>query len=376
LVDTGLVAFVSGLAAFWTVVYLLFGGKRGNLEVKPGYIIYRLGVLMEPMPPGLRARVWRLFGYASFLGLVLSAAFFYYSTINMFIVKYVVRPAEGTPPAFVPLIPGLTLSWTDAVYIFLAVGIAALFHELAHAYVARANGVKVKDAGLAFFLFIPAAFVEPDEDEIKKAPIRARLQVYSAGVGANLVLAAIFLAVISSLLSGALILSVEPGSPADQAGLEPGMVIIAVNGTPVESRGELQQVLAELNVWDPNSTTIVVFTVVYNGTVENITVVKPEGRELLGITVANYMSGLPLWVGTLLNSLFIINISLAIINAAPLVLPLPGAMVYADGAHVLRDLLTPVLGEERAVLASVIIGTITLVLVISLMSLDRLILTP
>jgi len=376
MVDTGLVAFISGLLAFWTVTYLLFRGKRGNVEVKPGYIIWRLGVLMEPMPPGARALAWRVFGYLSFVGLVLSAAFFYYATIQLFVVKYIVRPEGGAPAGFVPLIPGLTLSWVDAVYIFLAVGIAALFHELAHAYVARANGIKVKDAGLAFFLFIPAAFVEPDEDELKKAPLRAKLQVYSAGVGANLILAGIFLFTIMSLLSGVLILAVEPGSPAEQAGLEPGMVIVAVNGTPVKSRADLQAILFEAGVGDPNKTVVVVFTVEYDGRVENITVVKPEGRALIGIRIANYMSGLPLWAGTLLNSLYIINFSLALINAAPLVLPLPGAVVYADGAHVLRDLLTPLLGEERAVLASLIIGTVTLILVISLMSLDRLILTP
>ena len=374
--DTGLVAFLAGLAGFWTAVYVFFGGKRGNLEVHPGYIIYRLGARMSPMPPGRRALAWRVFGVLSFIGLAVSAGFFYYATINQFVLKYVVRPPEGAPPAFVPLIPGLTLSWTDAVYIFLAIGVAALVHELAHAYVARANGLRVKDAGLAFFLFIPAAFVEPDEEELKKAPLRARLEVYSAGVGSNLILAGVFLAIITSLLSGVLIVSVDPGSPAEQAGLEPGMVIVAVNGTEVRSRGDLSALLFQAGIGDPNKTVVVVLTVEYNGARENITVVKPEGRSLIGIRIANYMNGLPLWAGTLLNSLFIINISLAIINAAPLVLPLPGAMVYTDGAHALRDLLARAIGEERAILVTILLGFGTLLMVLSLMSLDRLILTP
>jgi serine protease Do len=38
--------------------------------------------------------------------------------------------------------------------------------------------------------------------------------------------------------AGALVLSVEPGSPADRAGLQPGLVIVEVAGHPVHSAQE------------------------------------------------------------------------------------------------------------------------------------------
>ena len=44
---------------------------------------------------------------------------------------------------------------------------------------------------------------------------------------------------------GVIVMDVEPGSPADQKGIEPGFIISEVNGRPVTSESELQQVLKE-----------------------------------------------------------------------------------------------------------------------------------
>jgi serine protease Do len=45
---------------------------------------------------------------------------------------------------------------------------------------------------------------------------------------------------------GALIASVEPGSPADKAGLKPGDVVLAVNGASIDESGDLPRVIGDM----------------------------------------------------------------------------------------------------------------------------------
>ena len=371
----GLAAFIAGLVGFWTILYLLGRGRSGRVEVKPGYAIIRAGIRLEPMEPGPAALFWRLFGLFSLAATAFMAGLFYYFTVNLFVLRYISPPPGGAPAGFVPLIPGVTLTWTDTVYVLVAVGIAALVHELSHAYVGRSVGIRVKDAGIALFLFIPAAFVEPDEESLKRAPRRARLLMYSAGVGANTVLALAILALLSAAASGVMIVAVEEGSPAAHAGLMPGDVIVAVNGTRVESVADLAGLLSKAGIGDPNTTATVELTVERNGERFNITVYKPEGTPYIGIRIVDYY-GVPLWAAVLARSLYIINLSLAVINAAPLAIPLPGGMIYADGGHIVRELLEKPLGERQAAAAAATIGVATLILVLSLMSLGRLALSP
>ncbi|WP_367883132.1 site-2 protease family protein [Thermococcus peptonophilus] len=64
-------------------------------------------------------------------------------------------------------------------------------HELSHGIVARADKLPLKSVGLVLLAVIPGAFVEPDEEELAKAPLRSRLRVYGAGSMANITTAII-----------------------------------------------------------------------------------------------------------------------------------------------------------------------------------------
>jgi len=375
LADKGLLAFAAGLAVFWAVVYLLGRGRSGRVEVKPGLLIVRAGIRLEPMEEGLAARAWRAFGYASAVAAIIMAAVFYQTSFNLFVLRYIQPPPEGAPAGFVPLLPGVTLGWRDAVYVLFAVGVAALVHELAHAYVARSVGVRVKDAGFALLLFIPAAFVEPDEESLARAKRRHRILVYSAGIGANTMLALLVAGALTLALSGVLVVAVEPGSPAEAAGLQPGDVIVEVNGVPVRSVADLAAVLEEAGVKDPDREVVLNVTVLRDGEKITLTIVKPAGATLIGVRIVNYY-GVPPAVEALANSLYLINLSLAVINAGVLAIPLPGGVLYSDGAHILREALSAVTREEKAAALTTLVGLATLLLVLSLMSLGRLAIAP
>ncbi|MCE4625403.1 MAG: site-2 protease family protein [Desulfurococcales archaeon] len=373
--DNSLLLFISGLLAFWTVVYALGKGKGGDkLEVMPGALLVRAGVRLDPMEAGAKRKLLIVFGYISVALLIISAALFYYYVGYVFALKYIIKPPGEEVQGFSPIIPGVTIGWKDTIYIMVAIGVAAFFHELSHALVSRAVGVKVKDAGIALFLFIPAAFVEPDEDELKRARLRDRTLIYSAGVGANVILALLSLIALSlaaqSLAMGVMIVDVSQGSPAEQAGLQPGMVIVAVNGEPVKSLNDLINALKKAGVGDRSRAADVYLKVVVDGEEKTVHVHKPVGVDKIGVTLKEIYKYN--WLVVFIRASYIINFSLALVNAAPLAIPLPGGVLFADGGQILRDIVAAKYGEEKGNLAAVLVGVATLAVLISLMGLARL----
>ena len=141
-------------------------------------------------------------------------------------------------------------------------------HELGHFTTAKLFGIKVTEFG---FGFPPRIFGVPfrgtvyslnllplggfvkmvgeedpsDPDSFARHSVLKRLVVLSAGSIMNFVLPVVIFTVLlmlphDALVGGSvLITSVAPGSPAEQVGLRGGDVILAVNGKPVISPGEL-----------------------------------------------------------------------------------------------------------------------------------------
>jgi membrane-associated protease RseP (regulator of RpoE activity) len=377
LVDWGLVAFAVVLAVFWALLWLRFRGSTGRVRVYPLLLIARTGIKGGPLG-GALARLLSLYGWFSIVTLVIAMAFFYYLAVTIFIRRYITPPPEpGFTEGFVPLLPGITIPLDELPLLLVPIGIAILLHELAHALVARAVGVRVKDAGFILLAFIPGAFVEPDEGELRGAPTTSRLKVYSAGVAANVILAAVafgLLILLAPVLNnGVIILDVEGGSPADLGGLKKGMVVVEVNGVNVRSLDEFLGVLEELGVRDRDRTVTINLKVLHEGREESVTILKPEGRERLGVRIEqNYIFRIPV---TMLQILVIINLALALINAAPILIPTPAGAIASDGAHLVGDLIATLLGEKTRPLATAI-GLATLLLVVSLLTLTPIDLFP
>src|SRR5579885_698163 len=151
------------------------------------------------------------------------------------------------------LIPGLN-PYLPIVYGWIALFTGLIVHEASHGIVARANGFTVKDSGLIFFLFVPiGAFVELDEEELKKASPSSAGRILAAGAGSNFavaVLALIFMLMIVSSYTpiatsqGIGVLSVEVNSPSYNAGLSAGDILIALNSTHFNTTSQLSEFMA------------------------------------------------------------------------------------------------------------------------------------
>jgi len=227
------------LDLFWASLILL--NRRYHLE-KHGFTIAP-GMLMWRTKRGLRfidrvakssKRGWRTFGtVGAAIGIFLMAFILFNVAFNAAIT--LTQPTQALPGVrFVlpGIVPGLTIfGWL--------VGIASVLfvHEFAHGFVLRAQGLKTKSVGGMVLVAIPGAFVEPDEKQLKKAPILKRLRVFGAGSFANILFAFLCLGILLLLLvpkPGIYVYVLAENYPAENV-LGPGMRILEIDNVPINT---------------------------------------------------------------------------------------------------------------------------------------------
>ena len=359
----GLTSFLAALTLFWALVYLAYRYRRSwfeerSVEVQVPVILWRVTTRLQWFEKAREKRMLGRIGGICVALTVLSAGLYYWFIGG---IAYKRLVGEASQNGVVLLIPGLTIWGTPLLYFLLAASIAILVHELAHAVVAGMEGVKLRSAGLALFLVFPAAFVEPDEDSFNKARLSSKLKILAAGSAANIILGALFLGLLAYTLAapaGVVVTAVEKGSPAEAAGITPGMRIVAINGSAIHRITDLRASIR------PGENATLIFTVVQGSVTRNITVFKPAGRRLIGIyfkpsgtmlsalSTSSYEAIL-----NIVNWSYMINFSLALVNAAPLFI--------TDGGKMLDIYLRERLGEEkRAAIPSYTLQTLTLLLLI------------
>ncbi len=252
----------------------------------------------------------------------------------------------GTPHArspFIPVIPGVTIGIQSFIYILMALSLGIAFHELMHALVAYAQGWRVEAWGVGLLLIFPLAYVRPSEEDFRKAPLKAKAAVLTAGILANTILFLIAMGatplVTSQISTSVTIVSLikNESSPAVKAGLPAPSILVSINGTKITSIYELQRYLAPIY---PRNVTLIMRVIkaeVIGGMVkpvekspETYVIHKPAGSKI-GIYVTQLPSwGTPpamLYLARFLFWLSIVNISLSMINAAPLYISDGGRLV-------------------------------------------------
>jgi membrane-associated protease RseP (regulator of RpoE activity) len=323
--------------------------------------------------------------YFSWLGIVLIpfvAGIALYLLVNS-LIGILSNPGVGQVvrdlgPGSILLLPGIN-PLLPIVYGWIAIVVAIVVHEGAHGVIARNVDLRVKSSGLLFLLFIPiGAFVDVDEEQIKKAKPRSALKVMAGGVGANIILAVVcvlgVLVLVGTLTpivdNGVYINDVTAGFPAQTAGLLPKDVLISIDNMRINSTTSLRTILENktsgdtLNVtvlrgenWQYQFSTIVNLTVSENRTImgimssdlltqarldnyktfslERLTMYLVPPTLASGLTPFSdslapfYSSPVPQWQ-IFANGLFwlwFVNFNLAIFNALP-IYPLDGGRIF------------------------------------------------
>ena len=134
-------------------------------------------------------------------------------------------------PGLNPLLP-FWYGWFGLV-------IAMVVHELAHGMQTRANNMRVDSTGVLYGVVPLGAFVEPNEEDIEKSSRRAKLDLYSAGISTNLIVAVATFFIFAVLMLGNVssaygdnpaVYQITSNSPAYSADIPSGAIIELVNG--------------------------------------------------------------------------------------------------------------------------------------------------
>ncbi len=199
-----------------------------------------------------------------FAGMLLITYMLIKSTLMLFI-------SPDAAPGIQPVLPfeAKGVFFVPFIYWIVSIFVIAVIHEFAHGVVARSYNINVKSSGFAFLgalvPIIPAAFVEPDEKDMAKRSSWQQLSVFSAGPGANVIMAIAMVFLLGIPLpflpegftqktaivdinelgtnlitfSGLTLNKIDAGSPAETAGLRIGQTITGVNGVPVSDRDNI-----------------------------------------------------------------------------------------------------------------------------------------
>jgi len=247
--------------AFYGLLFIFFLVKRDKFEVQGGiFALYRtkLGLKLMDRLSGRFLLMWDIIGVlAIIIGFFGMALMIYFLMIGAYGVLL------GKEAILSPVIPGVKIAaglptlgfWHWVISIF----IVAVIHEFSHGVLARRYDVKVKSSGFAFLGPILAAFVEPDEKQLKKRKKREQLAVFSAGPFSNIVLGIVFLIITAFLanasyntmdFNGMKINGFEKDSVLEQTGVQIGEIIYSVNGIKIEDRGSFDKVAKSMKPGD------------------------------------------------------------------------------------------------------------------------------
>lgn len=210
------------------------------------------------------------------------------------------------------------------IYWLASISVIMTIHEFAHALLCAANGIKIKNTGIAvlglIIPLIPAAFVEPDEESLKQASKFARTTMFSAGSIAN-ILSSIFFFIIALGLAfysadqpSGYTATILPGSAMEGSGMTNGEVITEINGNQITSETAFRDAIrgeTQLKVTTNKGN----YQILYNG--NNIG---------LHLTAHN---GPKQWLYTLFNWLFILSLGIGLTNLLP-VKPLDGGLILEE----------------------------------------------
>jgi membrane-associated protease RseP (regulator of RpoE activity) len=160
-----------------------------------------------------------------------------------------VRPQDAL------VIPGVNqfLPWAAAVDILVGLLVGLVVHEGGHGLLCRVEDIEIESMGIALLAFVPlGAFVQPDEESQENADRGGKTRMFAAGVTNNFLVTGIAFVLMFTMVAsfvtvapGVAIGGALPGSAAEDAGVERGDVLTAVNGQPVSDEAEFDAALAE-----------------------------------------------------------------------------------------------------------------------------------
>ncbi|MEM0324532.1 MAG: site-2 protease family protein [Candidatus Aenigmatarchaeota archaeon] len=331
LIGIGLIILIA------TLIFL----DRKNIEVQNKIIFLRrtkkLNDIVEKV--ALRySKILNILGLVAIFSVFVSFSIFLYAVFYQLTTPINVAPVQVVLPSLPGLCSSSFILCVPAYFWFLIIPIIAISHELAHALLASSNRIKVKSMGYAFLLVLPAFFVELDEKKLKKADLKTKLKIYSAGSFGNF-LVALFAYLILLLINfiiisnfGGVKYEIIENSPAFYSNLTG--IILKINDIEINDVNDLIRVSKTFN---PNQTiTIHTTTGIYNITLDENAKIGIKNiqnayypKNLFAEKVLSGAIQFFIVFREFLFWLFLLNIGIGMFNLLP-IKPLDGGLFFEE----------------------------------------------
>jgi len=349
------------------------------------FFLYRTKLGLNQMD-SISKRFPRIVKVLAYIGVVIGFIGMIFTTYmlldNLYRIMFEgARVGAGVVQPFVQTEPGSFFFYVPFFYFIVSIFIIATVHEFSHGVVARLFNVKVKSSGFAFLSvivpIIPAAFVEPEEKQVKKIKPMQQLGIFAAGPFSNILLAMLvwlsFFAIDpwqgSITDSTVYIQNLTHGDdvmyPAEQNNLPIGDQIVRIDGVEIENAKIFSEVMANtkpgqtINFVTNTSQYSIVLAEHPSADSGFLGVMPGQNTEYKEEFKASYAWAIPAidWSIGLLFWLFLLNIAIGLINLIPL-----GPV---DGGRMILVVLQKYVKKEE--LQKKIFGYISLVTLIILL---------
>ncbi|MEM3372023.1 MAG: site-2 protease family protein [Candidatus Korarchaeum sp.] len=337
--------FLRNLLIFWIVLYAL-GIILKRLKRLESFRLglFYLEISTDPRKlSGLIGPLSKVVGPLHRVSVISAVALSISS--SLYLIKITVDSLVGPKVAqIVPVIPGVTLDITLPA--LLSIFVVLLAHEvLGHATLSYYFGVPVKKIAFFILLFLLGAFVEPDEEPLRRVGRLRKMSIYSAGVFANLLTFLLFLIITIAMFPG---FSIDSGSAKPSGvyvesvfesgpswGVIPeGVVIRGIEGYRIKDLASLSETLRKFKPGD----SVIVITDRGNFTVKLGS--RPEDPSIpyLGVRLhpVPYFDpsicmppSFAIQILEFLVLTMVFSLGLAAINSLP-ILPLDGGLILSE----------------------------------------------
>lgn len=300
-------------------------------------------------------------------------------------INYVVGSTRLAPqPVMIPT--PLLFQFQDLIpYFLIAICIAAVVHEFMHAFIALKEGVNIRSWGVGLLFFIPLAFVELDDNKFNSSSTKTKLNIVTAGIFGNAIVALISLSLLITINNVIPIFFGTPSSaieinsidcsicntslcPAKIFGLRSNTIIMSINNITIKSVNEVVRILQNSEIGSNITLNICDYSGSCSLVVLTLNAHKKENKSIpcIGISfnsvpvfISNNVPRRIIWLENLMfliSIITIINFSLFVINAIPLFI--------TDGSLFLRYLSEkiPILNKIVSIKAIDILNTVIIII--------------
>ncbi len=251
-------------------------------------------------------RFWRTFAGVG-RPLMLIAMCFMFAVLlysDYLMLVHPIRPSALTEPRNILLLPGIN-EFIPLIWGLVGLIVAIVVHEFSHAILGKVEDIKVKSMGVVLALIPIGFFTELDDEQLfgiketgeKVKPTATRderVRILTAGVMANFVVALIAFALFFGPILGAIapvgnvvVTSVAPGSPADLAGVQEGIVITQLDEVEIMS---IHDVYTFMRVIQPRD--VIVVHAMDNRVEKTFDISAPQNITF-GVEIIDVIDGYP-----------------------------------------------------------------------------------